>query len=254
MKVLIVEDEKISAEHLQKLLQGNDASIQVLDRLDTIEDVVTWFEENPPPDLLFLDINLADGISFEIFDHVDVKCPIIFTTAFDSFAIQAFKVNSIDYLLKPIRQKALSGSLKKYYELKNILSEEETLNNFRMLRSHLSSNKIYKSRFTVRIGNKLKVIEIEDVAYFAADGHYTRMISLDRQYYPINYTLDELEGLIDPIRFFRLNRKFITSINAIGEIHLYFKGRLKVKLSPESGQEVVVSSEKTPLFKKWLER
>jgi two-component system, LytTR family, response regulator LytT len=255
MKVLIIEDEKLSAEHLKDLLLRLEKDLQVLGIIDSIEDSVNWFEKNEQPDLLFLDIQLADGLSFNIFHKVDIKCPIIFTTAFDNFAIQAFKVNSIDYLLKPINQKTISAALKKYRELKDFMSENgEQSFNYKNLQAQFTTTKIFKTRFTVKSGNKLIVVSVPEISYFVSDGHYTRLVCRNRLNYLINFTLDELEEILDQDIFYRLNRKFIAKIEAIEEIHLYFKGRLKLKLHPDPEQEVIVSSEKSAAFKQWLEK
>lgn len=253
MKVLIVEDEILAQAELKRLLGKSTENIDVLDCLDSIEESVKWLKNNPAPDLIFMDIQLSDGLSFEIFNKVRVTSPVIFTTAYDEYALQAFKVNSIDYLLKPIEQVDLQASLGKYEKLKEDFARKtsaftpeqvEHLLNFR--------RKEYKSRFVSRIGGNLKHIQLEEVAYFYAEDKIVFLVTVKNEEFIIDYTLEQLEPLLDPKQFYRLNRRFIAKIDAINNVGKYFHGRLEVSLKPKTEDKVIVSRERTAKFKEWL--
>lgn len=250
MKTLIIEDELPASRRLKSLIEEISTEIEVLAVLDSIEESVKWLNDNPKPDLIFLDIQLADGLSFEIFEQVEVSSSIIFTTAFDDYTLQAFKVNSIDYLLKPIDKEELQKSIEKFEQLKTQFSKESHIQD--LLKYINSDKKDYKSRFLVKFGDKLLSILSENIAYFYAEDKIVLLITLEGKKYAIDYTLDQLESLLNPSTFFRLNRKFIAHFQAIGQIHQYFKGKLKIDLIPKTEQEIIVSREKSPLFKKWL--
>lgn len=255
MKTLIIEDEQLAADKLIKLIYQYDPGIEIIDQLETIEDSVEWFAQNPAPDLLFLDIHLADGLSFEIFEQVVVQCPIIFTTAYDQYAIRAFKTKSVDYLLKPIKLSDLSRALEKYKELFSQKQHPDFKEEMRALASLIKGKEIsYKSRFLVRVGNLIKSISIEEIAYFFFEDRTTLLMTKDKHKYPVRHTLDELEEILDPHQFNRANRQFIISIDAIHKIHPWFKGRLKLDLMPPQNIDLVISSEKTKYFKEWLDR
>ena len=255
MEVLIIEDEQFAADKLIKLIQQCDPSIKILDQLDTVEDSVEWLVKNAAPDLLFLDIHLADGSSFEIFEQVNVTCPIIFTTAYDQYAIQAFKTKSIDYLLKPIKQEDLQKALDKFHDLFDKKAGPDFTQEMKVLANLIQNQqKIYKSRFLVKVGNQIKTISISDIAYFTFEDRTTLLVTKDKRRYPLKQTLDELEELLDPLQFNRANRQFIISIDAIHKIHPWFKGRLKLELSPKQDIDLVISAEKTKGFKEWLDR
>jgi two-component system LytT family response regulator len=251
MKVLIIEDEVPAAEKLVKLIKKYDPNIEILAQFDDVETTVNWFKKNEEPDLMFLDIHLADGLSFEIFNQTDVKCPIIFTTAYDQYAIHAFKVNSVDYLLKPIKYDDFESALKKYKSV--YATKEPDVPNFQKIADLIKNQqRAYKSRFLAKAGNFIKTIAIEDVSYFISEDKVTFIVSKKNKMYPINYTLDDLEELLDPGQFNRANRKFLIGIDSIAEIHPYFKGRLKIVLAPKQEEELVVSSGKSSSFKNWL--
>lgn len=254
MKVLIIEDESLAAERLVYLLMQYDSTIQIMDCLDSVEEVVNYLPLNPSIDLIFADIQLSDGLSFEIFQKIQIQIPIIFTTAFDQYAIQAFQVNSIDYLLKPVSAKDLHRAMEK---LQSFSSSMQNLNgiDFRKIAEGLRNlQKNYKSRFLVRFGDHLQFKNAADIAYFYADGKEVYMIMHDKKKYLIEYTLEDLSDQLDPEVFYRLNRKFITRIEAVKDIRTYSNSRLKVWLSPELGMDIVVSREKVPMFKAWLNR
>lgn len=255
MKTLIIEDEQIAASKLIDLIHQYDPKIEILDQIDSVEDAVDWLNDHPTPDLLFLDIHLADGSSFEIFEQAEVKSPVIFTTAYDQYAIQAFKTKSVDYLLKPIKFPDLKAALDKYRELFERPAPQEFGKEMRALASLIQSRqKEYKTRFLVKVGNVIKTISITEVAYFIFEDRTTLLVTKENRRYPVKNTLDELEEMLDPVQFARANRQFIICIDAIQKIHPWFKGRLKLDLKPAQGVDLVISSEKTRGFKEWLDR
>ena len=255
MKVLILEDEAPAARRLQQLLEAHDPTIQVIAVLDSIEDSVQWLKDFPHPELIFMDIMLADGQSFEIFEHVEVRVPIIFTTAYDEYAIRAFKVNSIDYLLKPVEPLLLAQALNKYRFI------SQAPGNFReIMESLLNQTKgadagpVFKNRFLIRSGAQFISVEASEVAWFSFEDKLTFLYTTKQKRYMLDHTLDELEKLIDPYLFFRLNRQCITSFSAIKSVHNYFNGKLKVYLTTEVENGIVVSKEKAHSLKLWLNR
>ncbi|MBT8231889.1 MAG: response regulator transcription factor [Saprospiraceae bacterium] len=254
MNVLIIEDESLAAEKLQSTLHDINPSINVLATLTSVDQSIEWLKSNPHPELIFSDIHLADGICFNIYTEVKISCPIIFTTAYEKYAIQAFEVNSIDYLLKPIQKIKLEGAINKF----NLLARAQTnykTDLFQEFKSLMSeSNKEYKSRFLCKLGNKIKSVPSNNISYFYSKDKITFIIDKEGHRLPINNTLDEIDSLVDPSIFFRVNRKFVVQFDAIQEIHPYFKGRLKLKLNPNIDEDIVVSTEKSPLFKSWLDR
>ncbi|TAH26579.1 MAG: DNA-binding response regulator [Cytophagales bacterium] len=258
MKVLIVEDESPAARRLKQLIITCSKEIEILATLDSIQQVVVWTSQNPAPDLIFMDIQLADGISFEIFNKTSILSPIIFTTAYDEYALRAFKNNGIDYLLKPVVQEELDNAIQKYHQLKKQLSENKSIDhssNIERLLVDLKLNQNYKSRFLIKIGEKMISILTDNIAYFSSEDKLVFAITMDGKRHPLDYSLDEIEGMVDPKIFFRLNRQYISKINAIQSIHNYFNGKLKLFLTPPTpaNKEVVVSREKASHFKQWLE-
>ena len=255
MKILIIEDEDFAVKTIEKILLAYDPNIEVLDVIDSVEDAVEWFSSNPNPDLVLLDIHLADGLSFEIFDRVVVSSPIIFTTAYDQYAIEAFKTKSVDYLLKPVKYEEFERAMNKFQEIfvdsRSSFSSTHLIEAAEIIRAQ---KKIFKSRFLVKAGNLIKSVSIEDVGYFLFEDRLTLLVTHANRKYPVKHTLDELETLLDPIRFFRANRQFIVAIDSIDKIHPYFKGRLKLELTPLQEHDLVISSEKTRGFKDWLDR
>jgi DNA-binding LytR/AlgR family response regulator len=257
MKVLIIEDEPFAQDELKRLLALCDKNIQVWECIDSVEDSIIWLEEPNEPDLIFMDIQLSDGLSFDIFKHTEVKAPVIFTTAYDEYAIQAFKVNSIDYLLKPVEEEALKAALKKYSIIKQkyaISAPAPTYFSADQIEQLIKLNKKeYKSRFVTQIGDRIKHIEVEAVAYFYADDDTVYIVTGDKKKYIINYTLDQLDRVLDPKYFFRINRKYIARISAIGDVHKYFNSRLKVTLQPAVDDEILISRVKVPEFLNWMD-
>ncbi len=254
MKILIIEDEKLAAEKLANLLQQVQPAAEVLSIQDSIDGSVAWLKENGCPDLVISDIHLIDGLSFNIFAQVKMSCPIIFATAYEKYAIQAFEVNSIDYLLKPIQKDRLEQALNKYSKITKAPSQNqsELYQQFQKLLS--DKNKNYKARFLCKLGNKIKSIPAQNIAYFYSKDKMTFLVDHNGQRLPVNNTLDEIDKMLDPDHFFRINRKYIAHFDAISEIHPYFKGRLKLKLQPTVEDDIVVSTEKSPVFKAWLDR
>jgi DNA-binding LytR/AlgR family response regulator len=251
MKVVIIEDEKPSARHLKNLLQNIDSTIEVVKYLDTVKSTIDYFKDDNNIDLIFLDIHLADGNSFEIFTIIPINTPIIFTTAFDNYAIQAFKQNSVDYLLKPINEKELQFALEKYKKFKGT-------NNSAIIESiakaYQNANKSYKSRFLVKKGQLLDYVTSEEINHFETKDSLSYLITIKGNRYNIENTLDELETLIDPKFFFRINRKIIIEIKSIQKISNYFNSRLAVSSNYLEGDSTIVSRERVNAFKQWLDK
>ncbi|MDO9254917.1 MAG: LytTR family DNA-binding domain-containing protein [Bacteroidales bacterium] len=256
MNVLIIEDESATARRLQKLLLELDSSIEVLAVHESISQTVNWLKEHGEPDLMFMDVNLSDGLSFGIFKEIEVNCPVIFTTAYDEYAIQAFKVNSIDYLLKPINKENLADSLNKYYKLTNIKTETKIdiarLDIGKLAQALGIQKPDYMKRLIVRYGEVIKAIEIKDVAYFYSDEKIVFMTLREGKTYPVDFTLDHLENRTDPELFFRINRKFLISYHAIEKMISYSKSRIKITLDPPCELEAISSTERSGDFKEWL--
>ncbi|HPH45432.1 MAG TPA: LytTR family DNA-binding domain-containing protein [Chryseolinea sp.] len=254
MKVLIVEDEPLAAERLQLLLKICESDVEIIDQIDSVEETVSFFKSGKKIDLLFLDIQLADGKSFEIFDKVKVDVPIIFTTAFDQYAMQAFKVYSIDYLLKPLQQTDLQKALDKFKKLLSptALSAEDLVSLKALL---AQSTKSYKERFIIKSGNKLHYKPASEVAYFYADGKSAFLVSKkENRKYLVDHTLEELESTLDPKTFFRISRKFILAVDSISEVKGLISTKLEVKLNQPCEHDLSVSRDRAQDFKNWLDR
>ncbi|MDX2195792.1 MAG: LytTR family DNA-binding domain-containing protein [Cytophagales bacterium] len=253
MNILIVEDEAAAARRIKKMVEDiGMGKYKVLATLDSIEATVTWLHTHPLPDLIFMDIELADGQSFEIFKQVKITTPVIFTTAYDEYALQAFKVNSIDYLLKPIDNDALKYAIDKFIDIKN--NYQSASYDIDKLISSLKIGKDYKSRFLVRIGDRLISLETHQIAYFKSEDKVTVAYSHEAKKYILDHTLDELEAQTDPIDYFRINRQYLAHYKSIGNINSYFNGKLKITLKPSTDDEVLVSREKASEFKNWLDK
>jgi DNA-binding LytR/AlgR family response regulator len=253
MKILIIEDEAPAARRLAGLVRDARPDAEILEIIDSVESAAKWLAAHRSPDLIFMDIQLADGLSFDIFGRVEVKAPVIFTTAYDEYALKAFKVNSVDYLLKPVDPEELSNSLRKLQTLRDQFAPPLDAAVLRSLVQSLRPDQPqFKTRFLVRFGDKLVFIQADDVAYFIAEDKYVFVITRDNKKYPLDHTLDELDTMLDPSVFFRLNRKFISHLKSIQSIHTYFNGKLKLHLVPAEPEEVTVSRERAALFKKWL--
>ncbi|MFN0015363.1 MAG: LytR/AlgR family response regulator transcription factor [Saprospiraceae bacterium] len=250
MRVLIIEDEDLAAWGLISKLQRLDPAIEVTATLDTVSAAVAWFRQNPPPDLAFFDVQLADGLSFEIFEQVKVPCPIIFTTAYDAYALRAFKVNSVDYLLKPVDQDDLARAFSKLRQLRGPVSFDADI-----LRQMVLALKPqhYKNRFLARIGDHFTPIDSEHIDFFFGENKLVWLRHQNGKKYPVDYTLEQLEDILDPERFFRLNRQYIVALSAVKDVVAYSNSRLKVVLKDPMGKDdVLVSREKAESFREWL--
>ena len=254
MNVVIVEDEQLAAEKLQELLIRYNASIRVIEVLDSVEDTVNWLLTHPAPDLILMDIHLADGLSFGIFNKVHVTSPIIFTTAYDQYAIQAFKVNSIDYLLKPIAYQSLVQAMQKLTSLahQSLSLTPQVIQQVMALLQKQQRN--YKSRFLVRFGDHIQYKNVQDISYFFADGKIVYLVTHENKRFIVDYTLEELEEVLDPDLFHRINRKVIVHLESVKDVRLYSNSRLRLSLRPALEGDIVVSREKVPAFKAWLDK
>ena len=251
MKVLIIEDEQLAAEKISSYIKEILPAAQIQGPITSISEGISWFYQNKDPDVIVSDIMLSDGLCFDIFQAKKIACPVIFTTAYDEYAIRAFEVNSIDYLLKPISKQKLEESLNKISFDKPI----ETGIDFSELAKLLqSSTQTFKSRFLVKVGQKIKAIPTTKIAYFFTQDKLSYLVTHQKDKFPVDNSLEEIDGMLDPKDFFRINRKYIIHIDAVKEIHPYFKGRLKLQLLPETNDDIVISSEKTPPFKAWLDQ
>lgn len=251
MDVVIIEDEMLAADKLENTLHRIDENIHVMAKIGSVKESARWLAHNSP-DLIFLDIHLSDGLSFGIFEKLTLNIPVIFTTAYDQYAIQAFQVNSISYLLKPIRKRDLEVALKKY----QTLHRAQNINLDKLLASLQVKEPEYRNRFLIRIGDRMKKIQVHDVAYFYAMEKSVFLKTFDKSDYPLDLTLDKLEQELEPLHFFRINRKYIVNMEAIQSMVAWSKSRVKLHLKPlpEDDQDVVVSAERAGEFKKWLDK
>ena len=251
MNVIIIEDEKPSARRLQRMLNAIDINAETM--LHSVEEAVDWFQNNPHPDLIFLDIQLSDGLSFEIFDAVEIKSAVIFTTAYDEQALQAFKLNSIDYLLKPIDDEDLKIAVDKFKE-RSPQRQAVTLD-FNDIKNLLVNpiEREYKKRFSVKVGQHLKLINIEDIECVYSENKGTYAYTKEGRNYLLDSTLDQLENELEPHVFFRISRKFYVNINAIKDMVSYTNSRLQIKLKTFNEQDIIVARERVKDFKNWLE-
>ena len=251
MKTIIIEDENLTAKRLESLLHKYDADIQVRAILPSVQEAVAWFETNAEPDLVFMDIHLEDDLAFKIFEHVHLQVPVIFTTAYDEYMIQAFKVNSIDYLLKPINYEELVQALEKFKTLKKQFAQP----NMETLLQFIGKKEPeYKSRFMITVGTKIRSIETSEIAYFYSEEKLTFMVTKEGQNLPIDFSLEKLTTLLNPHDFFRISRQFLVSFSSIQAVHAHIKGKLKLDLQPKCKFEVFVSGDRMTDFKEWLGR
>ncbi len=249
MNVLIIEDEKFAAEKLEDMLHEIDPKINILAKLGSITESTKWLLQNTA-DLIFLDIQLSDGISFSIFDQVSVNTPVIFTTAYDQYAIRSFQLNSIAYLLKPIRISDLTESLNKLQSLKSAFQID-----FESILANIQGKEPeFKKRFLIQIGEKIRKIEVTAIAYFFVLEKMIYLKTFEGKLYPVEFTLDKLETLLNPASFFRINRKFLVNMESISKMVAYSRGRVKLELKPKADDEfeTIVSIDRSGDFKKWL--
>lgn len=250
MNIIILEDEELAARRLETMIKQFDPSINIMAKIESVEEAIQWFKTNPEPDLIFLDIHLEDDLSFAIFDKVEVKSPIIFTTAFDEYAIKAFKLKSIDYLLKPISQDDLNKAILKYQDWNKVNSPLVDMQSlFELINKKVPT---YKNRFSITVGTKIKSFDISEIAYFYSQSSITFMVTNDNMEYPLDYSLDYLISLIDPMQFFRINRQYLVKMKSIANVHVFPKSHLKIDLIPARKEDVFVSIDKVTKFKDWL--
>lgn len=252
MRVIVIEDEKLAAERLVTMIHQYDPTIEIVETMDSIKRSVDWFDNNKHPDLAFFDIQLSDGLSFEIFEKTLVDCPVIFTTAYNEYAIRAFKVNSVDYLLKPIDNDELSTAIikfKKNYSGHDFTPKQVVFDKV----LHLLTNN-YKQRFVIKVGEHIRSIAAKNILYFYSLEKATFLHTNDDHNYVIDYSLEQVENLVEPERFFKINRKYIITIDAIDDIITYSNSRLKIELKQSDDQDVIVAREKVKHFKKWLDQ
>ncbi|HEY3372895.1 MAG TPA: LytTR family DNA-binding domain-containing protein [Prolixibacteraceae bacterium] len=252
-KVLVIEDEKPASEWLQQLILKYDPRISILGVLDSVRGAEEWFTQHPSPDLVFMDIQLADGLSFEIFERVKVPCPVIFTTAYEEYAIKAFKVNSVDYLLKPIAWNELEAAFHKFSQQFTSIQAAPpiTLDLLNKVKEML--RKPSKNRFVIKVGDHLKSIPVEEILFFYSLEKATYLCTADFRTYLVDYSLDHISEMIDQQRFFRINRKYILSNQSIADIVVYSNSRLKIKLKKPGEESIIVSRDKVAGFKEWLD-
>lgn len=256
LNILIIEDEDLAARKLKKLVNEIDPNLNCLAVCDSIESSVEWLENNPTPDLILMDIELADGQSFEIFSKAEIKCPVIFTTAYDEFALKAFKVNSIDYLLKPIKKEELEAALNKWKIIheKNGNAGSQNTHIEKLIESLVAQQlgENYRTRFLVKSGHRLIPVSTQEISYFYTEDKVVFIKTKTNNRFIVDFTLDELDKLLDPVLFFRANRQFILNNHSVQEIHSWFNGKLKVGVNPKAEEEVIISREKASDFKAWM--
>jgi len=257
MKVLIIEDELPAAEKLERYLLRYNQEIEILEKLESIKNSVSWLAENQEKvDLIFLDIQLTDGLSFNIFDQVEINKPVIFTTAFNQYAVEAFKLNSIDYLLKPITFDDLSGAMQKLESMRDSLRDAGNDPNFENIAKALDqiqNNKSYKTRFMVKLGEHIRSITADQISLFYAEGRNVFLLTGQGGKFIIDYKLEELENLLSPTGFLRVNRTFIINIKSISDVLVYSNSRLKISIDQDYDKEIIVSREKVGQFKTWFD-
>ena len=249
MKALIFEDESLAARNLQSVLD-EIGSIEILATLESIAEAIEWFNLHPEPDLIFLDIHLADGSSFKIFDHISIRCPIVFTTAYDEYALQAFKVNSIDYLLKPIDTNMVRHALQK---LESLAPKQVQEKQIQTLIDSFRKRPSWKTHFLIPTrGDKLIPVQTEEIACFYIDSGVVRSVTFDGRTFVMEHTLDELAGLLDPSAFFRANRQYIIARRSVKDIDLWFNNRLSVNLNVSLPEKILISKARVPEFRIWF--
>jgi DNA-binding LytR/AlgR family response regulator len=248
---LIIEDEMPAAQRLKRMLEEVDPSIRIVEILESVSATVEWLKEHGPPDLLMLDIQLADGLSFDIFKKVKVDSFVIFTTAYDEYAIKAFELNSIDYLLKPVDQMKLLHALEKYRKLNPL---HRPLDIQALMEAMDHSRKRYKERFAVNVGTRIKSIETRHIAYFYSLEKSTYLCTVEDRHYPIDFALDNLEELLDPSLFFRISRQYSVSYQCIERVNILSKSRVAIHTHPPTKEPLLVSTARTHQFRLWLDR
>jgi two-component system response regulator LytT len=253
LRIVLVEDEQPASRQLKRLLAEVLPNSEVVQVLDSVEEAVSYFKNEEDVDLIFLDIHLADGLSFDIFDQVNLPAPVIFTTAYDQYAIKAFKVHSIDYLLKPIEKDDLKGAIDKFFELR-LESTSGNVDYGKLIQAMREAGNPFKKRFLVKPGGRLAFVNTEDVSYFFSEEGFTFLVVKDGERFVIESTLEEIEAQLNPNEFFRINRQMIISLQSIDRIDPHFNHRYNIALKPVFGSEVLVSRQRATDFKKWLDQ
>jgi len=249
MNTVIIEDERLTAQRLEQLLTDNHPQIKVLQILPSLESAKKWFENNDYPDLLFLDIQLNDGTGFDLLQAIERPVPVIFTTAFDSYAVKAFKYYSIDYLLKPIDIGELADAIDKFKQIQKMeVSKKEVYQKVEQ-----TLNRDFKKRFLIKLGDQYQSIPTTDIAYFSYHQGFTQVHTIDGRKLPIDHSLDNIEEMLNPLDFFRGNRQIIIGMNSVSQINTYFNSRLLLKLIPDHTEEVIVSRDRVGDFKRWMD-
>lgn len=253
MRVVIIEDEPHAVQRLSDLILELIPQAEILAKIDSVKKSVQWFGRNKMPDLIFMDIQLADGLSFQIFEQCEIKSPVIFTTAYEEYALKAFKVNSVDYILKPVDKDELAASLKKLNNLSaNESGAARMLNNIGEAVQMLM--KKYKSRFVIKVGEHLRTIEVNTIRYFYSQDKTTFCVTEENRNFILDYTLEQLEEMVDPAEFYRINRKYLVRSGAIQDIISYTNSRLKLVLKGCQDSDIIVARERVQDFKMWLDR
>jgi DNA-binding LytR/AlgR family response regulator len=257
MTILIVEDEELAIKRLKKIITAIEPDIQIAGITHSVKATVDWLKNNPSPSLILMDVELTDGQSFDVFEQIKVNSPVIFITSYDEHALKAFKVSSIDYLLKPIEKEDLESALRKHSEMKTLYSSDRLpgAENIDFLLKELKQKlhkKEFRKRFLVKHAQKMVSVEVEDIAYFLSEGRLIFFKTYGNKKFIVDYSMEELEEMLDPEKFFRINRSHMVSINSVEQINEYFGYRLQLNLKPAEDKEVIVSREKVTDFKKWL--
>lgn len=250
MNILIIEDEEQAYKRLQKLVKEAVPDANIVDVIMSVRSAVEWFQNNEMPQLIFMDINLADGESFEIFNHIRITAPVIFTTAYEEYAIKAFKVNSIAYLLKPVDKADITEALDK---LSTLQKNNAAVLDYQSLVKALQQPTLYRERFVVKLGDKIRSVPVDEIAYFFTENKTNFLCTTEGKKYPIDFKLDEVENMLNPRKYFRINRQFIVGMNAIDEMKSYTRSRVVIHVKPSSHLDTIVSVERSAAFRSWLE-
>lgn len=251
IKAVIIEDEPLTANRLKRIVLKVREDIEFIAMLQTVKECLEWLDKNEEPDLYFMDIQLSDGLSFDIFSSFDITKPVIFTTAFDEYAIKAFKANGIDYLLKPVNEQDIVNSLSKYHKF----HAGHAIPNIKEILASISTKQpVFRSNFLVEWRDRLISVSAEEIAYFLLENKLTFLVTFDKKRYMINTKLENIEQEVDPVNFFRINRQMIVTRKSIRDIHIYFGKRLKLYLEPAEEREILVSRERVLDFRSWLDR
>lgn len=252
MNILIIEDEEQATRRLETLIGELVPLAKISGRADSVKSAVKWFKNNPQPDIIFMDVQLGDGLSFEIFEMTEVAAPIIFTTAYDAYALKAFKVNSIDYILKPVDKDDLKAALQKFNSRQSGADQQNLVHNISQVVQLLT--KKYKERFVIKVGEHLRTVEVTDILYFYSSEKATFCATQDNRTHILDFTLDQVELMVNPDDFYRVNRKYIVRSAAIKDIISYTNSRLKLMLAGSDDNDIIVSRERVQEFRQWLDR